>query len=195
MSLFVSMTGVFGGKSNAVLSALGIGFEERSVAAFDDTMDTLVLPLGQHVTVLHPNFYEAGEQTAQELSKALSCATIDLYIHEGALWMYTLFDRGAKLDQFSTVPDYPDLYNEPPTAWKGDARVLSHIANVPISTVEPLLKRWSEASDGKAHDDDGFHYGNPWQLLDLARRLGFSYPISGVGTLVEGTVVARVRHR
>lgn len=112
MGLFLSMSGVIGASEESVVAALrayaegndGL-LEEAELTTEDD--GCLVISEGPAgVTVLYPGDFFDWDSATQDLSQRLRQPAFSFHIHDGDLWMYTLYENGDLIDQFNPVPDY-----------------------------------------------------------------------------------------
>lgn len=212
MGLFLAMSGVANTSPGAVVAALAAYAAERG-GEFDALADKrdrdpdgkLVLRNcgGGKVVVLYPDDFLGWDDAAKYLSKKLAAPVFSFHIHDGDFWMYTLFDRGRRLDQFNPVPDYwEELTDREARRWAGDAgAVRKHWPGVTESQIRNYLVRWPLEDDddgggpdppGPAYPDDEYETGEDWQLLDFMRRLGLNYPVSASGRALGDLFVFRI---
>ena len=76
-----------------------------------------------------------------------------------------------------------ELTAEQLTEWRGDPeRISSLLPRVSIEAIEKYFVFWSDNNEGEfAYPDDQSPIGDPWQLADFMKRLGFKYPIDETG--------------
>jgi len=188
MGLFIALSGVIGADLTEVAAALsdlvanqdGI-FRAEDRSPEDD--DTLVLAGSSgNTSMLFPHNDFSWEDTSRALSQALKKAVFSFHIHDGDLWMYTLYQNGTKVDAFNPIPGYwdEDISDADREANKGNADVVcSCVPGLQRQQIEKYLVTW-DLDDGdppKAYADDEFSYGTDWQLIDFIKKLGLVYPI------------------
>ena len=118
------------------------------------------------------------------LAKALSDASENpvmlLYIYDGDYWGYDFYGGGEE-DHFSTCPDYfgPVSPEEKQRLTGNPAALLGWFPIWDISAVRNYYVHWSDQSEdeleaaGVAYPADQYPYGDCWQMIDFAARLGF----------------------
>jgi hypothetical protein len=194
MGLFLSMSGVIGASEESVVAALrayaegndGL-LEEAELTTEDD--DCLVISEGPAgVTVLYPSDFFDWDSATQEISQRLRKPAFSFHIHDGDLWMYTLYENGHLIDQFNPVPDYwQELEEDTQRAWQGNAsEVAQRVPGLAPEQIAKYLVQWGDEvfeSDErrKAYSTDRFYYGDEWQLLDFMSKLGLDYPMDERG--------------
>ena len=126
------------------------------------------------------------------LAKALSTASVNpvmlLYIYDGDYWGYDFYSRGAE-DHFNTFPDYfGPISREEKQRMAGDPAALSGwFPFWDVSVIRRYYVHWSDLSGeeleeaGFAYPGDQYPYGDCWQMIDFAARLGFPWAFEGSG--------------
>ncbi len=141
--------------------------ETSYLAPASDTWSSAMLHLGSVI----------GEPLAAELSRITGGPAIVVLDYDQDTWGYCLFDSGAFLDRFWSVPGAVDV---PPTECAGNAEAVYSVFGVPAESVAPYIRHVTEAEHGfKAFDDDEFTLGDHWVRVDFMRRLGLNYPAPG----------------
>jgi hypothetical protein len=194
MGLFLSMSGIVGAGGEAVVDALrayaedneGM-LEEAELTAEDD--GCLVMSedaIG--VTVLYPGNFFDWDSASQYLSQRLGTPVFSFHIHDGDLWIYTLFEGGELVDEFNPVPDYWHKLDEGERrSCQGNAtEVARRVPGLAQEQISKYLVQWGDdvfetAERKKAYPSDQFHYGDDWQLIDFMNKLGFDYPVDDRG--------------
>ncbi|MBC8108977.1 MAG: hypothetical protein H7Z14_20495 [Anaerolineae bacterium] len=186
MGLFLSVIAVHHAPRKEFLAALNdyatknrIQFDTEVPIAEEDMLRVLVTD-DQRVAATLPGGFAEHDDLACFLSQRLATASFAFHIHDGDLWMYTLYDNGDEVDHFNPIPAYwGELTPEQKRDWSGDpTKVAAHWEGVDASSVAPYLVEWDLESLGKskAFHDDEFAIGHDWQLVDFMRRLGLKYP-------------------
>lgn len=127
------------------------------------------------------------EELAAELSANLPSPVLLLYIYDGDFWGYYLYEKGAELDRFSTMPDYfEDCSSEERQRCAGNSALLTRYFSVEQGSIERYLRQWTpemimqcEEDEEKAYLDDEFGQCDCWQMADFMRKLGFPYTFGG----------------
>ena len=126
------------------------------------------------------------------LAKALSTVSENpvmlLYIYDGDYWGYDFYSGGAE-DHFNTFPDYfGPISQEEKQRMTGNPATLSGWFPIgDVSVIKSYYVHWSDQSEeeleeaGVAYPDDQYPYGDCWQMIDFAARLGFSWAFEGSG--------------
>ncbi len=115
-----------------------------------------------------------GYDMPAPLSAMLTCPIMLLYIYDDDYWGYHLWQQGAELDYFASLPDYFEP-GEPP-AKPGDASALARCFGVEPAKIVRYLEPWDNEQMGQfAYPDDEFVIGDCWQLADFMAALGFAY--------------------
>lgn len=140
------------------------------------------------VAVLYPGNFFDWDSTSQFLSQRLKKPVFSFHIHDGDLWMYSLYEKGAVVDQFNPVPDYwQELDENERLSWQGNAsEVAKRVPGLLPEQISKYLIQWGDdvlESDErkKAYPTDQFHNGDDWQLVDFLKKLGFDYPVDDRG--------------
>jgi hypothetical protein len=137
------------------------------LAPASDTWSSAMLHLGSFL----------GEPLAAELSRLTGGPAIVLLEYDQDAWGYALFDGGALVDRFWSVPAAVDTA---PEECMGNAEAVYSVFGVSPESVAPYIRHITEAEHGvKAFDDDEFTLGDHWVRVDFLRRLGLSYPAPG----------------
>jgi hypothetical protein len=190
MGLFLSMSGILGGNKDSVVDAL------RSYAADNDgaleeaelrTGDDGCLVVSQDpggVTVLYPGDFFDWDSASKYLSKRLRKPVFTFHIHDGDLWMYSLYENGEVVDQFNPLPEYwAELEEEDRRSWQGNAtEVARRVPGLAPEHIAKYLVQWGDEVIGaaerkKAYPTDRFYYADDWQLVDFMGKLGLDYPV------------------
>lgn len=191
MGMFLSLTSVAGKTQNEVVASLsdyaksmGGGLEKENISIDNDNC-CVIKEANGNTTIFNPYAYLEWEKSSAFISGELSAPVFSFHIHDGDLWMYTLFVNGNAVDQFNPIPDYWDenVGEEKIESWKGNAETISNIfTNVKQADIERYLVRWDvEAEENKkAYADDEFT-NEDWQLLDFMKRLQLPYPLDSNG--------------
>ena len=195
MGLFLSMSGVVGGSEDSVVDALRTYAEENEGSLEEEELTTedngcLVISEGTGgVTVLYPGDFFDWDSAAQYLSKRLRQPVFSFHIHDGDLWMYSLYQNGEVVDQFNPVPDYwQELEDEERQSWKGNANAVARrVPGLAPEQIARYLVQWGDevfeaAQRKKAYLTDQFYYGDDWQLVDFMGKLGLDYPVDDRGS-------------
>jgi hypothetical protein len=140
------------------------------------------------VTVLYPPDFFDWDSAAKYLSKQVGHPVFSFHIHDGDLWMFSLFENGEVVDQFNPVPDYwQELEDEERRSWQGNATVVAHrVPGLAPEHISKYLVQWDDevfdsAARKKAYPTDQFFYGDDWQLVDFVGKLGLDYPVDDRG--------------
>lgn len=200
MGQFLSMSGVVGVDERSVLNALRSYAEEKAGQLEQAHLTTeddgcLVISQGSSgVSVLYPFDFFDWDGAAEFLSRRLEGSVFSFHIHDGDLWMYSLYDNGNIVDRFNPVPDYWQVVEEEKRrSWQGNAaEVARRIPGLTPEQISRYLVQWgSEVLEGgerkKAYPTDGFYYGDDWQLVDFLEKLGLDYPIDDHGVIHGAT--------
>ena len=129
---FLMMSGVAEGSEAAVEGALRdfAGSQKSTLTRLEadaavDERELLVIATSAagHVTVVYPFLFDGWDDASSHLSRTLSKNVLSLHIHDGDLWMHTLFVSGEDVGGFTAVPGYWGEENEE-AAQSGDADLL-----------------------------------------------------------------------
>lgn len=195
MGTFLALSGIIGRTREEAVQVLssyaasvGGGLLREDVWERHDNFCVLEEADG-NTTVLYPDGFLGWDEASSFLSKELKTAVFSLHIHDGDLWMYTLYADGEVVDQFNPVPDYwEEVSAEERESWKGSARtVAQYVPGLDPKSIENYLTSWDLDADGeKAYPDDQYE-NEDWQLLDFMCRLKLPYPLNDEGR-AKGTV-------
>ena len=134
MGLFMAMSGIAGTSRTAVEEALREYARSRKgrfepTTAPKDPSDVMVIgeAEGDRITVFYPGDFLGWDEASAYLSQQLHAPVFSFHIHDGDLWMYTLFCDGEEVDHFNPIPEYwsDDLPDEERKLWAGDAEVVA----------------------------------------------------------------------
>jgi hypothetical protein len=190
MGLFLSLSGAIACGPEPVVAALrafaesnrGTFGEADSETAEEDEL--IVCAAAGGVTVMYPRYFDNWDGASEFLSERLDRPVFSLHIHDGDLWMYILYDKGAVIDRFNPLPEYWEkLEKEERRSWQGNASVVaSRVPGIAPEQVSRYLIQWTDRmlnspEQEKAYATDECHYGEDWQLLDFMAKLGLDYPI------------------
>jgi hypothetical protein len=189
MGLFLAMSEVVAGSTGAVVEALR-AYAEGNGGTLEEAAATTdhCLSIGEGaggVTVVYPDGFLGWDSASQALSERLGKPVFSFHVHDGDLWMYLLYERGAVVDQFNPVPGYwEEIGEEERRCWLGDAhKVASSVPGLVPEQISDYLVQWDDLlllwkEPRKAYATDRFHYGEDWQLIDFMDKLGLAYPDS-----------------
>ena len=115
------------------------------------------------------------DEASKAITLSLRKAVFSPHIHDGDLWMYTLYQNGIQIDAFNPIPDYwdEDITDQEREANKGNAEIISRcIAGLQPGDIKNYLVVWELDSDEsvKAYVDDEFSCGIDWQMLDFMKK-------------------------
>jgi hypothetical protein len=187
MGLFLSLTSVVGKKSLEVVESLrrytivsGGGLKKDSLSTEHDNCAVIEEANG-NTTIFNPHAFLDWEDSSEFISNDLKASVFSFHIHDGDLWMYTLYHNGELIDQFNPIPDYWDenISQDDINILKGSAsKVAKLVPGITPADIEKYLVHWDLEDEGrqKAYEDDEF-YNEEWQLLDFMRKLGLPYPL------------------
>ena len=105
-----------------------------------------------------------GEPVASELSRLVAAPAIVFLEYDQAAWGYCLFEGGALLDRFWSIPDAVET---PPDACAGSVPVVSRVFGVAADSIFPYIRHVTDY-DAKAFDGDEFTLGDHWVRVDLS---------------------------
>ena len=138
---------------------------------------------------MYPGNFFDWDDASLFLSLELRMPVFSFHIHDGDLWMYSLFAAGEVVDQFCPVPDYwGELDDSERSSWFGNAdEVACHVPTLSPAAISRYLVHWGDDvfesnTRTKAYQDDEFYYGDDWQLVDFMRRLGLDFPADDRGS-------------
>lgn len=194
MGLFISMSGVIGGTETAVVDALRAYAQDHDGSLHEATLTTddngcLVVSQGVGgITAMYPGDFFAWDNVSEYLSRRLRKPVFSFHIHDGDLWMYSLYADGDVVDQFNPVPEYwQELDEAERRSWQGNASaVAQRVPGLSSEAISQYLVQWGdevfEATERKkAYPKDEFYYGDDWQLVDFMAKLGLDYPVDDRG--------------
>ena len=197
MGMFLSISGVIGKTESEVARSLanyaasaGGGLEKATLPMENDNC-CVIAEVNENTTIFNPYAYLEWDKSSEFISRELSTPVFSFHIHDGDLWMYTLFVNGETVDQFNPIPDYWDdaIDEDEIPIWRGDAAAISrHIPYITSAEVENYLVRWDlEAEQSpKAYPDDKYSQED-WQLLDFMNKLRLPYPLDDDGAPLSQT--------
>ena len=196
MGLFLSMSGVVGGKEDSVVNALRNYAEVKDGSLQEAKLTTedegcLITSEGTGgVTVFYPSDFFEWDSAAEYLSHQIRKPVFSFHIHDGDLWMYLLYENGKIIDQFNPVPDYwQELDDEERRSWQGSATtVAQRVPGLEPDQIARYLVQWGDevfesAERKKAYPADEFFRGDDWQLVDFMCKLGLEYPLDDKGAV------------
>lgn len=136
---------------------------------------------GQGVQILLPERRTDYDKLAKALSEEMSSPVLLLYIHDEHYWGYFFYDSGRELDCFHPIPG--GLEKTPPEKRQrlaGNSGVIAQHFHIDQGTIRHYLVEWpqellDDAQPSTAYPDDQFCVGNPWQMTDFMKKLGFPY--------------------
>lgn len=183
MGLFMMMSGVANSSRSAVETALrefatSQGGTLEAIDSSDNSFKAvLIAESGKHVVVIYPSDFMQWDEASEYLSRTLSTSVFSFHIHDGDLWMYALYFRGTKIDQFNPIPAYWDdgIADNERRSWAGNAdAVCRHWPEVTPEAIREYFACWNllEMAPGKAYADDEFSFNDCWQVTDFMRRVG-----------------------
>ncbi len=194
MGLFLSMSGVIGPSESALVDSLQAyaksndGFLKAEKLTTEDDGCLVISEGVRGITVLYPSGFCEWDDASLFLSLQLSKPVFSFHIHDGDLWMYSLYENGQFVDQFNPLPDYwQELTEEDRKMWAGSAlRVAKRVPGLAPEEVSKYLVFWGDdvlESDErkKAYPTDEFYYGDDWQLTDFMKKIGLDYPVDERG--------------
>ncbi len=118
------------------------------------------------------------EDMGENLSRQVGCPVMAMYIYDGDLWGYSLWQNGGEIDRFSSLGDY--FGEDEPPKKPGNAKAVGRCFGVEAEAVKEYLIPWDEEiMDGEtecyAYDGDEAAIGDCWQITDFMKALGFDY--------------------
>lgn len=193
MGLFIALSGVIGATSDDVIEALSDfaqsqhGGFELAEGTTDDPNIGLITTDGPNTTVMYPDGFCEWDDVSKALSERLAKPVFSLHIHDGALWMFVLFQHGEEVGCFNPVPGYwEELLPEERKRWEGDAALISElIPSVPTEAITKYFVEWDldDEDPSKAYPDDEFTICDCWQMCDFMKRIGLEYPMGDDGSI------------
>ena len=191
MGLFLAMSAIVGVDEETALQALqgyartrGGSLTAAELSLEDDGCLVVSAGVGG-TTLLYPGNFLEWDDASADLSKRLQKPVFSFHIHDGDLWMYSLYEQGAVVDQFNPVPDYwGELDDDEMQSWQGNAvEVARRVPGLTPERIANYFVRWDlENGYGqKAYPGDQFGSGEDWQLVDFMQKLGFDYPVDDRG--------------
>ena len=189
MGLFLDLSGIIGSDDTDVASSLknytksvGGGLERADI---DNSHKNFCVIESQNgnTTIFYPAYFTDWDGCSQFVSKELNTTVFSCHIHDGDLWMYTMFVKGEVMDRFCPIPDYwGDISQEEIDSWAGNAQLVAqYVPGLKAENIEKYLIRWDlDRDEEKAYTDDEFT-NCEWQLVDFLRKLNLPYPIDSEG--------------
>ena len=190
MGTFLSLSGVINATDKDVEHAMMAWVQQRQGRFERATGETAegnsteaILATNRHtVALLYPNHFIDWDEASAHISKQLKCPVFSFHIHDGDLWMFTLFHSGDEVAWFNPRPDYwDDIDAEERQKWAGDANAIAaRIPGLVPDAISEYFVSWSDKlsdSKAKAYPNDEFEYGTDWQMVDFMKRLDLIYPV------------------
>lgn len=179
MGLFLSFSGIINQPKACVVECLTRyfstaqgGMERADISSSHENFCAIEDANG-HVGVLYPRDFLDWDECSWFLSNELKTPVFSFHIHDGDVWMYTLFVNGEIKDQFCPIPDYwDDISSEEAESWRGDAAVIArYVPGLKPEDIARYLIRWQPGQEEKkAYPYD--EYPNcDWQLFDFMKKL------------------------
>jgi hypothetical protein len=186
MGTFLSASGIIGKRASDVATSLakyaaaaGGGMTPGGTIEEDDNLVVTGESNGNS-TVIYPDDFVEWDEASAFLSQDLQAPVFSFHIHDGDIWMYTLYHNGEVIDQFNPVPEYweGEVSDEEKNKWKGDASLVAQfVPGLKPSAIEKYLVHWDEDLEPvKAYEDDEYA-AEDWQLVDFMRKLGLPFPM------------------
>ena len=117
---------------------------------------------------------------AQEISRLVSGAHLELRIQEGDHWDFSLYQHGTLVADFSTRVAYFNYRNDPypMRPWKqGDASAFAKVWGVPLDQIAPYLIDWDALAGPQfVRSEDQAPAGHYQQIYDFMRVIGIESP-------------------
>ena len=190
MGLFLDLMGIISSNSVDVesslknyLNSVGGGLEEADIDSSHQNF-CVIESENDNTTIFYPAYFTDWYACSQFISKDLSKAVFSCHIHDGDLWMYTMYVNGEIADRFCPIPDYWDenISQDEIESWGGNAEIIAkHLPGLKIENIKKYLVKWDlDKAEQKAYPDDEFTNCD-WQLVDFLRKLKLPYPIDGGG--------------
>jgi len=191
MGMFLSMTSVVGKATPEVLESLqryvqqnGGGLEEARLSV-ESNHCCVITEANGNPSVFYPHDYLEWDRSTEFISRDLQAPAFSFHIHDGDLWMYSLFVNGSVADQFNPIPGYwEDISEAEAQRWSGNADIVAqHLRSVSPGSIQRYLVSWEEDADESDPAYAGDEFGpEAWQLLDFTRKTGLPYPLNEDGT-------------
>src|SRR4051812_32565444 len=113
MGMFLALSGVVGKAHEEVLTSLtnyinsvNGGIQQEDNISPDNINCCIIETAEGNTTIFYPDGYLEWDDSSAFISSELNVAVFSLHIHDGDLWMYTLYNNGQIVDQFNPIPDY-----------------------------------------------------------------------------------------
>lgn len=160
MGLFLSLSSILGKSKSEVEKTLNEYLISKSNRLEIKTINQLndnscIIGEGQNgITILYPYNFMEWEEVSNFISKKLNCPTFSFHIHDGDLWMYSLYKNGNLVDKFNPIPDYWDenISQKEIEAQKGNSKLISElINNIKAKDILNYLVRWNLKAEKKKH--------------------------------------------
>jgi hypothetical protein len=191
MGMFLSMTSVVGKSKSELVDSLskyaaanGGGLAEEELSIENDNCCVLEEAYG-NTTIFNPYAFLQWDESSEFLSRDLNAPVFSFHIHDGDLWMYSLYVNGELVDQFNPIPDYwtEDISDQERLSWRGNAEIVAkYLITVEQADIEKYLVNWDlDAEESiKAYDTDEY-VQEDWQLLDFMKKSKLPYPLDDNG--------------
>jgi hypothetical protein len=186
MGLFLDLMGIIGRNDVDVESSLKNYLNSVSGGLEMSDIDSshknfcVIESKNDNTTIFYPAYFTDWYACSQFISKDLSTTVFSCHIHDGDLWMYTMYVNGEIKDRFCPIPDYWDenISQEEIESWSGNAGILAqYIPGLKTENIEKYLVKWDlDKDEQKAYPDDEFTNCD-WQLVDFLRKLNLPYPM------------------
>lgn len=190
MGLFLDVMGIIGRNDVDVESSLKNYLNSVSGGLEISDIDSshknfcVIESKKSNTTIFYPAYFTDWYACSQFISKDLITTVFSCHIHDGDLWMYTMYVNGEIKDRFCPIPDYWDenISQDEIESWIGDAEILAkHVPGLEIKNIEKYLVKWYlDKEEQKAYPDDEFTNCD-WQLVDFLKKLDLPYPIDNEG--------------
>jgi hypothetical protein len=186
MGMFLSISGVIGKTEREVAASLAKYAElaggrlDKEFVPGQNEDPCQITEVKGNTTIIYPGNFMEWDEASEFMSIDLSAPVFSFHIHDGDLWMYTLFVDGQAVDQFNPIPYYWDdaITDDEIRQWSGNARIVNqYLPFVNISDIEGYLVRWDLEAElpARAYPDDKYRQED-WQLLDFMNKLNLPYP-------------------
>lgn len=162
---------------------------------YTPSSDALVFdPADDWTVVLWPEYFSIHDFAASlEMSQGLQTIICSAHVYDSDYWAHGLFERGAWLDRFCSIPDYfadSDADADQLAAeWRGDPVAFAGRFQVTAEMIAPYFSQFRarphdsnirllriDTPTGKVAADDEFEIENFWVFTDFWRKLGIEYP-------------------